>query len=291
MKPAPFAYVAPSTVEEALRALRRGGDEAKPLAGGQSLVPLMNFRFAQLDLLVDLNGIPELAFIRDLDGGLGIGAMTRTRALERSLLVAARCPLISQAVSLVGHPQIRNRGTFGGSLAHADPAAELPTVVVALEATMVARALDSERVISARDFFVTHLTTALAPDELLTEIRIPELPRRAGTAFLELSRRHGDFAIVGTAVVLTLDEGGRCERVRIVLSGVAPRPLDVSETAASLVGDAVTHTTAHQVAGAVARLVEPSSDIHASGDYRRRVAGVLVGRALLEAAKSVQEMP
>jgi CO/xanthine dehydrogenase FAD-binding subunit len=219
MKPAPFEYDAPESVEEALELLARYGDDAKVLAGGQSLVPLLNFRLARPERLVDINRIDELAHLRADGDRLKIGALTRTAQLERSELVAERWPILREAVRLAGHPQIRSRGTVGGSVAHADPAAELPVVLTALEARFVVRSLRGTRTVEARDLFVGYLTTTLEPDELLVEIDVPPLPTGAGAAFVEYARVHGDFALAGAAVVVSRD------RTAVTLLGAGPTPV------------------------------------------------------------------
>src|SRR5215470_15811927 len=211
MKPPRFEYLAPTSVDEALAMLAEHGEEAKILAGGQSLVPLLNFRLVRPGYLIDLNGV------RAENGHVAIGAMTRQRAVETSSLVSERCPLLADAMPQIGHVQIRNRGTVGGSLAHADPAGELPAVVAALDGELVLRSARGERRLAPEQFFVGYLTTAAAPDELLVETRVPVAPPRTGTAFIELSRRHGDFALVGVAASVTVDEGGVCTKCAIAL--------------------------------------------------------------------------
>jgi CO/xanthine dehydrogenase FAD-binding subunit len=284
MKPPAFDYTAPDSVDEAVAALAAGGEEAKILAGGQSLVPLLAFRFAQPTLLVDLNRIGELAYVRDGDdGGLALGAMTRTHELEVSPLVADRWPLAAAAVPFVGHRQIRNRGTVGGSIAHADPAAELPAVALASRAILVARSPRGTREIPAADFFQTYFTTALEPDEILTEIRVPRPAPRTGAAFVEVSRRHGDFALVGAAATVTLNGEG-CVDAQVVLVGVGDRPVAVSAAGELLRGSEVTEETAREVGAEASGTIDPSSDLHASGTYRKQVASVVTRRALLQAA-------
>lgn len=285
MKPPPFEYHAPPSVEEALALLREHGDEAKALAGGQSLVPLLNFRLARPRHLIDLNRIPSLDYIREDDGAVAVGAMTRQRAVERSPLVRERCPLLAEAMPLIGHFQIRNRGTVGGSLAHADPAAELPAVVTALRGTLVARRAGRQRVLPAERFFVAYLTTALEPDELLVEARFPVPPPRSGSAFLEVSRRHGDFALVGVAAVVTLDEGGVLTHAALALTGVGPTPVLAEEAARVLVGDRPTPQAFEAAARKVSEGLRPDADLHASAEYRRHVAGVLARRALARAVE------
>jgi carbon-monoxide dehydrogenase medium subunit len=283
MKPPRFDYEAPTTLAEALALLGRHGEQAKALAGGQSLVPLLNFRLTRPQVLVDLNGIPELAGIREADGALAIGAMTRQRAVERSSFVAARCPLLADALPHVGHVQIRNQGTIGGSLAHADPAAELPAVVAALGGALVVRRAAGERVLAPDQFFVSYLTTTLEPGELLVELRLPVTPPRTGTAFVEVSRRHGDFALVGVAAVVTLDEAGVCVASALALTGVGPTPVVARDAAKALLGDRVTPAAMEEAGRRVQGSVRPDSDLHASAEYRTHVAGVLTRRALARA--------
>lgn len=283
MKAAPFEYAAPASIDAAVAALAAAGDEAKVLAGGQSLVPLLALRFAQPTLLVDLNRIRELAFVRaSADGGLSIGSMTRIQDLGVNPLVAARAPLAADAVPFISHRQIRNRSTIGGSLSHADPAAELPAVVLGLGATLVARSPRGERAIPASQFFRTYFTTALAPDEILTEVRLPPPAPRTGSAVLEMARRRGDFALVGVAATVTL-AGGACAQASVVLFGVADRPVAVALDA--LRGTPITVERAREAGERASTGIEPRSDIHASGAYRKRVTAVLVRRALLAAAE------
>ncbi|RMH20842.1 MAG: xanthine dehydrogenase family protein subunit M [Acidobacteria bacterium] len=285
MKPAPFQYHAPASVEEVLALLAEHGDEAKVLAGGQSLVPAMNFRLAQPSVLVDLGRIPELAYVREVDGGLAIGAMTRQRTVERSDLVAARAPLVAETLPHVAHPQIRNRGTFGGSIAHADPAAELPAVLLALAGSCRLRGPRGERVVAAADFFTGLFETALEPDELLLEVMLPPLPAGSGWAFCELARRHGDYALVGVAATLTLSEG-RVESARIAYLSVGEGPVLAPRAAAALAGRSPDEETIRAAAAAAAHHdVDPTGDIHASADYRRHLVEVLTRRALHRAAR------
>jgi carbon-monoxide dehydrogenase medium subunit len=280
MKPPKFEYLAPTSLDEALALLTEHGDEAKVLAGGQSLVPLLNFRLVRPGYLVDLNEIQGLAYIRQENGRVAIGALTRQRALETSTLVRDRVPLLADAMPQIGHVQIRNRGTIGGSLAHADPAAELPAVVAALEGELVVRGAGGERVLRAEEFFVAYLTTALRPTELLVEVRLPVAPPRTGTAFLEVSRRHGDFALVGVAASVTLDEAGACTRCAIALTGVGSAPVVAREAARRLVGAMPTIEVLEDVGRLAAADLRPDGDLHASSHYRRHVAGVLTRRAL-----------
>jgi len=278
VKAAAFEYAAPTSLEEAIALLAARGEEAKLIAGGQSLMPLLALRFAQPGLLVDLNRVAGLAGVRELpDGGLAIGAMTRTRALETEPLVAARAPLLAEAAPLIAHRAIRNRGTVGGAVAHADAAAELPAAMLALDATIVAQGPQGRREIAAAEFFETHYTTALEPDEVLIELRLPPLAPGSGTAFAEISRRHGDFAIAGAAAVLSLD-GGRCKAASVALLGVADRPVAVDTTA--LRGAPSEPERFAALGEAAAATLSPNSDQHASAEYRRHLAAVLVRRTL-----------
>ncbi len=289
MKPAAFTYFAPRGLDEVLSLLGQYGPEAKPLAGGQSLVPLMNFRLAKPRYLIDLNRIPELAYIRREDGVLAVGAMARQFEAERSDAVKATVPLLVEALKLVGHPTIRHRGTVGGSIAHADPAAELPAAALALGAELVIRGPRGNRTVPAEDFFVGPFTTVLAPDELLTEVRFPVPSPGTGYAFVEVSRRHGDFAIVGVAALVGLGPDGTIERVSVVLCGAGPTPIRARQAEAALRGAAPTEERFREAGELAAREAQPASDIHASADYRRRVAAVLVRRALLTATERARE--
>jgi carbon-monoxide dehydrogenase medium subunit len=290
MKPAPFAYFTPATVDEALALLVEHGGDAKPLAGGQSLIPAMNFRLARPAVLVDLNRIAELAYVRAESGGLAIGAMTRQRAVERSEVVARAAPLLAETMPSIAHPQIRNRGTMGGSIAHADPSAELPAVTLALEARFRAKSSTGERSIAAGEFFKGMLETALAPGELLVEIAVPPLPASSGTAFLEMARRHGDYALVGVAAIATLDPHGRCKAARISLLSVGDGPVLATEAAKLLAGQAPSEDLLRAAGDAAAtRDVDPPSDIHASAAYRRQLVAVLTRRALARAFERAQQ--
>jgi carbon-monoxide dehydrogenase medium subunit len=287
MKPAPFAYYAPTTIDEALALLAEHGWDAKALAGGQSLIPMMNFRLAQPSILVDLNNIPALSFIRpdgNGNGGLRVGAMTRQRQLERDPLVVERAPLIQAAMPQLATPAIRSRGTVGGSIAHADPSAELVAVSVALDARFRLRNQAGERWVQADAFFVGMFTTLLEPDELLVEIALPAMPPRSGWSFLEVARRHHDFALVGVTAVVTLDDRGQCQQARLVLFSVGDGPVLAHQAAQTLVGQAPTPEIIRAAAETAARAdIDPGSDIHASAEYRRHLANVLSRRALTQA--------
>ncbi len=284
MKPAPFEYFRPASLDEALALLAEHGGDAKPLAGGQSLIPAMNFRLATPSVLVDLNGISELSYITPDAAEVRIGGMTRQRAVERSALVSDRVPLIAETMPHIAHPAIRNRGTIGGSLAHADPAAELPAVMLALNARLTVSSQAGAREVEADEFFVGLFTTAVQPAELLTEIRIPPPPSRSGFAFQEISRRHGDFALVGVAAVVSLDAGGNCADARIALLSVGDRPMRAVEAAKTLKGQRPSVESIAAAADAAAtKDIDPSSDIHASARYRRHLANVLTRRVLTRA--------
>jgi CO/xanthine dehydrogenase FAD-binding subunit len=285
VKPAPFEYDDPRSLGEALELLDEHGDEAKVLAGGQSLVPLLNFRLARPGRLIDVNRIDELGYLRFDDGTLRIGALTRHAALEHDEGVGQRIPLLAQAVRLVGHAQIRNRGTVGGSVAHADPAAELPVAFAALDARYHVRSRERTRVVGTEDMFVTHLTTSLAPEELLVEIEVPVPPPRTGAAVVEFSRRHGDFALGGAAVLLTVDGRGACEQARIALLAAAPTPVRASDAESWLRGIVVDESSAAEAAERAVAEISPTGDIHGSTEYRRGLVETMVRRALLEAVQ------
>lgn len=290
MKPAPFEYYAPTTVEEALDHLAEHGYDAKALAGGQSLIPMMNFRLAQPAVLIDLNKISELFSIRPEEaGGLRLGAMTRHNQVERSPLVAERAPLIHDTMPHIATTQIRSRGTFGGSLAHADPSAELVAVSVALGARFKLRSQRGERWVSANEFFVGMFTTLLEPDELLVEVAIPPLPPRSGWSLKEVARRPHDFALAGVAALVTLDGAGRYQDARMVFLSVGDGPVEAHHAADILRGQSPGQEVIRAAAESAASMdIDPGSDIHASAEYRRHLAGVLARRALEEASERAQ---
>lgn len=285
MKPAPFAYHAPPTLAEAVGLLADFGYDAKLLAGGQSLIPTMNFRLAQPAVLIDLNTIAELAYIRaEADGGLRIGAMTRQAQVERSEQVARSAPLLHEAMPLIAHPQIRNRGTIGGSLAHADPASELPAVLLTLGGRVQAQSRRGTRTIAAEDLFLGIFTTSLEPDEILTEVYIPPAPPRSGFAVTEVARRHGDYALVGVAAWVVLAEDGTCRQARLSFFGVGDGPVFARQACAMLQGQRPEPALIAEAAQVAATAdVDPQSDIHASAAYRRHLVAVLGRRALTTA--------
>jgi carbon-monoxide dehydrogenase medium subunit len=311
MKPAPFAYVAPRSLDEALGALAGGDGDTKILAGGQSLIPLLNMRLASPARLVDLGRVKELAYVSERDGGYAIGAMTRQHVLERDDRIARDLPLLAEAVAYVGHPQIRNRGTVGGSIAHGDPAAELPAVAVCLDARLTIQSARGTRTVDARDLYLGYLATTLEPDEILTEVWLPKAPASSGHAWLEFARRHGDYAIAGVGAVITLagdgqhaaqaigaDQTNGADRAiigaRIAVTGVGGVPIRASAAEAILVGarpDASGHLDPPRLREAIAALraaLDPSADVHATAEYRRHLAGVLAERAILLAYQRAQ---
>ena len=280
MKPAAFAYYDPTTKAEALDLLGELGEDAKVMAGGQSLMPMMNMRLARPAAIIDINRVGELAYLNETQDGLLIGALTRQHAVEQSQVVKQRSPLLAEAILSIGHPPIRARGTIGGSLAHADPAAELPAVLLALDGWVRASSPRGTRQIPAAELFLGPLSTSLEPDELLTEAYFPALPPGTGTAFLEVTRRHGDFALVGVAACLTLDQQGICTRAAIALLGAGDTQSRASEAEMGLVGQQVNEQAIEAAGTAAMAALEPMGDIHASPAYRQHVAGVLIQRAL-----------
>lgn len=284
MKPARFSYHRPDTVDEAISLLVEHGEDAKVLAGGQSLVPMMNLRLAQPAALVDICGIAELQNIK-CDGSLEIGAVVPQAEVLSSQDVAGNAPLLTEGMRWIGHPANRNRGTFGGSVAHADPAAEIPALLLALDAEILAQGPGGARVIPADDFFLYHLTTTLAIDELLTGIRIPLTgSQEIGWGFQEVARRQGDFALAGAAFCSTLDQSGSVETARISLFGVSGRPVRATEAEDALVGHSLDDENVMQEVGQLVQAnLDPDSDHHASAQYRKEVASVLVVRAIAEA--------
>ena len=284
MKPAPFDYYAPTDMGEALSILAEHGDDAKLLAGGQSLMPMMNMRLATPPVVVDINRVAGLDGIAQApDGALTIGAMTRQRAIERSSTIRQHSPLMADAMPLLGHFQIRNRGTIGGSVVHADPAAELPAVLMALEAEFALRNAERERVVPADAFFVTFLTTATEPDELLTEIRLPAWSATWGWDIQEVSRRQGDFALVGSVAMVQVDDAETCRAARLVLFGVGETPVRVASAEARMLGQHLDDALLREVEGIVTEALEPEGDIHASATYRQEVGGVMARRTLQQA--------
>ena len=289
MKPAPFKYIAATSLEQALALKAEHGDEAKFLAGGQSLIPAMNFRLARPAILIDINGIESLAGVRTSRGTARIGTLIRYGALQRDAAFTGQFPLIAEALPHIAHPQIRNRGTIGGNLSHADPASELPAITVALRARVHVQSAKRARSVAAADFFVSALTTDLEADEMLTEIELPLQGPRTGSCFMEVARRRGDFAIVGVAAQMTLDDDHACSDVRLTFCGVGETPVDASQAASMLIGQSPAETTFRDVAASVQTMIEPAGSVHATADYQRHVAGVLTERALRTAHQRARD--
>jgi carbon-monoxide dehydrogenase medium subunit len=289
MKPASFQYIAATSLAQALALKAEHGDDAKFLAGGQSLMPTMNFRLARPAVLIDINGLEELAGVRPSGAATTIGAMTRYRTLERDAGVGVDFPLIREALPEIAHPQIRNRGTLGGNLSHADPASEMPAIMVALRARLKLQSTSGERWVAARDFLRGALTTDLQPDEMLTAIELPRTTGRTGSCFLEVARRRGDFAIAGVAAMVTLDEDDRCTSVRLVLCGVGETPVDASAAADALNGWHITDTIIAEVVALAQAMIDPAGSVHAGADYQRHIAGVLTERALISASQRARD--
>lgn len=288
MKPSAFEYFTPSTVPEAINLLQRHGDEAKILAGGQSLIPMMNFRVARPKVLIDINKIKELDYIREEKDDLVVGALVRERTLEVSPLVKKKCPILAEAISYIGHLPIRTRGTIGGSLVHSDPSAEIPVVICGLGGKMKVVGPSGERTLGAEEFFLTFLTSALEPAEILVEVRIPALPSNAGWSFMEFSRRHGDFGIVVVASILFMENKERCRKASIALGGVAPTPIRSVEAENVLAGRPLTEELITEAGVKAARATDPESDYHASAEYRKDMARVFTQRSLREAWNKVK---
>ena len=282
-------YEAPTTMAEAVDLLAEYQDEASVLAGGQSLIPLMALRLARPAVLIDINGLAELSLVAVEDGRVTIGAMTREYVAEESAAVAEAVPLLAAALPLIGHEAIRSRGTIGGSLAHADPAAELPAVARALDAEFVVRGRAGERVVPAADWFEGYLATSRRPDEILAEVRFPAAGPGTGVAFLEVARRHGDFAIVGLAAQLTLADDGTISDARLAFSGVADVPVRATEAEEFLAGERPSAELFEEAARRATEGIDPPADLHGSSAYRKKVAATLVRRGLRAAAGNAQD--
>lgn len=284
MKPAAFEYRVPDSIEQVLTLLHEHADTAKILAGGQSLVPAMNFRIVQPAMLIDLNRVKELAYVREDGDCLRIGAMTRERVLEFDPQISKRSPLLHEAAPNIAHPQIRNRGTIGGSIVNADPAAELPVLMLALNARLRAQSSAGERWVGAKEFFVGMFTTALEPDEVLVEIELPFLSPRTGWSFMEVAPRAGDYALMGVACLVTLEENGTCSHAKLVYLNAGDGPVDAQEAAESLVGqplnDALIASAAEH---AGEKEIAPTGNIHTSPEFQRHLAKVLTKKTLKQA--------
>jgi len=288
MKPAKFDYYDPRSLEEALALLDTHQGDGKVLAGGQSLMPLLNMRLARPNVVVDINRIKELNYVRASDGGIAIGAIARQRALQTEKLIAERVPILREAAYYIAHPQIRSRGTICGSIAHADPAAELPALALALDAEMTLTSAKAARTVGAETFFQSFFTTALEANEILTEVRFPAPPKDSSWSVLEISRRHGDFAIAGIVAGLALDpERQVIARARLVYFGVGATPIRVTAAEDALIGQAAAEPAFETAAQSAKQGIDPSNDIHASEEYRRAVAATLTKRALRAALQKL----
>jgi CO/xanthine dehydrogenase FAD-binding subunit len=282
MKPAAFDYIIADSVDMAIASLASAGGSAKIIAGGQSLVPMLNFRLLRPSILIDINRIPGLAYINETESDIRVGALTRHYELETSRIIADHLPVLSCAMTHVAHLAIRNRGTVGGSLTHADPAAELPMMAVLLDGELHIASATGTRSVAARDFFLGPLTVDLTDDSIVTEIVLPKLPPRTGWGFEEVARRRGDFAIAAVAATLTLS-AGVIAQARIAVTGVGPTSLRAIEAETFLNGRALDPDLIGEATDAVRSAIEPETDLHASSDYRRHLAGVLAGRAIAAA--------
>jgi carbon-monoxide dehydrogenase medium subunit len=288
MKPAAFDYVIADSIDMAVASLADGGGDAKIIAGGQSLVPMLNFRLLRPSVLIDINRIGDMAFIEEAGKKIRVGALTRHYQLETSPVIARHLPVLASAMTHVAHLAIRNRGTIGGSLSHADPAAELPMMALLLDAELHIASASGKRTIAARDFFVGALTVDLARDDIVTEIVLPKLPPKTGWGFEEVARRSGDFALAAVAATLTLS-AGVISQARIALTGVGATPVRAAEAEALLVGQALEPGLIDRIIDAVRAAIEPDTDLHASSDYRRHLGGVLAGRAVSAAWRRANE--
>ena len=288
MIPAAFEYHSPKTLEDALRLLERHGDEAKVLAGGHSLLPLMKLRLAAPRYVIDLGRLRGMSYIREENGQIAIGALTTHAELEASALLRGRCPLLPETAAEIGDLQVRNRGTLGGSLAHADPAADYPAAILALDAEIVAANTGGTRTIAAREFFVDMLTTQLRPGEILTQVRIRPLAAQTGTSYCKLHQPASGFAIVGVAARVTLGKGGRVEDVAVGITGVAPKAYRAEAVEKALRGKNATPKLLSEATRGAAEGVEPLADLHASAEYRREMAVVFTRRALERAIERAQ---
>jgi len=288
MIPAQFDYLAPTSLKEAVAMLAQHGDRAKLLAGGHSLIPAMKLRLSQPELLVDLGRVKDLSFTNEKDGQVRIGAMTTHYQIESSARLRSICPLLPETASHIGDVQVRNKGTIGGSLAHADPAADWPAAMLALGAELVATSTKGERVINADSFFVDVMTTALAPNEILSEIRVPVAPARSGYAYVKMAQPASGFAVVGIAVALTRDGAGKCSNVGIGVTGIAPRAYRATAVENALKGTTLDDATIARAAGHVADGIEPNADLYASAEYRAHLGEVYAKRAIKRAVEAIR---
>lgn len=291
MKPAPFEYYAPTTVEEALQNLSDLGYSGKVLAGGQSLIPAMNFRMARPSALVDLNKVSDLFYIKPTpEGGLAIGTMTRDSVVEKDPTVKQRFPIVAETMGYIAHPQIRARGTFGGAIAHADPAAQLPALALALNARIVIKRKGGERVVSAEDFIVGPFMTVLDPEDMLAEVILPPMPAHSAGSYKQVSRQRGGYAQAAAISVVSLDDRNRVKDVRSVLFSVGETPILSKYASKVLVGNEPTEAAIADVAAYAAKHeCDPGSDLHGTTEYRRQLVEVLVRRSLTEAVQRAKK--
>ena len=290
MKPAPFEYHIPDSIEETLDLLQEHGDDAKILAGGQSLVPAMNFRVVQPSVLIDLNRVGDLSYINKDEKGIRIGAMTRDRKLEFDPLIADWIPLLAEAVPFIAHPQIRNRGTIGGSIVHADPAAEMPVIMLALNARFKLQNSKGERWVGASDFFTGMFTTVLEPEEMLVEIELPRVTPNTGWSFMEVAPRKGDYALMGVAAQIILDDQNTCKQAKLVFLNAGDGPVNAIEAAQLLEGEILDEEKIKAAALHASEMeIAPIGCIHASPEFQKHLANVLTRRTLKVAAKRAKE--
>jgi len=290
MKPAPFEYHVPDSIEQALDLMSQHADEAKILAGGQSLVSAMNFRVIQPSVVIDLNRVAELSYIRAERDVIRVGSMARERHLEFDSSIAKYTPLLTEAMPHIAHPQIRNRGTIGGSIVHADPAAELPVLMQALSARLKAKNISGERWIDAQDFFAGMFTTMLAPDEILVEIELPFMPARTGWSFMEVAPRAGDYALMGVAALMTLEKNGKCKKAKLVYLNAGDGPVDAKVAAELLEGEKINDKLIESAAAmASGKEINPFGNVHTSPDFQRHLANVLTKKALKQAMQRAEE--
>lgn len=289
MKPAPFEYYDPVSKEEVFKLLDKFDDDAKLLAGGQSLIPMMNFRLAKPKVLIDINKLNELDFIREENGCICIGALTRECSIEKSELIKSKIPILSEAVKYIAHLPIRNKGTLGGSIAHADPSAELCLMMIALDAQIKIESSQDARWVNAEEFFMTYLTTVVQPHELITEIKIPIPPVKTIHSFQTLSRRAGDFAIVSAAVMIEFDKDGKCKNAKIALGSVSPTPFRATEAENMLIGKKLDEKLITSVAETAAEGSDPDTDLQSSEDYKREMANIFTKKGLMQVFERFQE--
>jgi CO/xanthine dehydrogenase FAD-binding subunit len=290
MKPANFTYLRPKNIDEALKYLAEYGEDAKILSGGQSLIPILNMRLSTPQYLVDIGRIEDLSYIRDQGDYLAIGAATKHIEIEQSALVKESCPILYEGIQWIGHTQIRNRGTVGGSIAHADSSAELPCILSALRGKIILADVDGEEAASPEEFFLTYMLTSIRPDQLVKEVRFPKLQASNGWAFVELARRHGDFAMVEVACVVELNNQGKIESCRMAAGGANPVPCVLELSEDFLIGKYPSEEVIREAGEIAMDMVDPDSDLHGSAEYRRSLTGVMVQRAIKAAVDRARKV-